>query len=59
MVIGSNSFIPASEEQLIGLSAGEERTINVTFRTNYLSAQLAGKDASFAVKAKQVRLPAS
>ncbi len=57
VVIGSNSFIPGFEEQLIGLSAGEERTINVTFPTNYLSAQLAGKDASFAVKAKQVEAP--
>ncbi len=57
VVIGSNSFIPGFEEQLIGLSAGEERTVNVSFPTNYLSADLAGKDASFAVKASAVEAP--
>ncbi|WP_341989809.1 trigger factor [Azorhizobium sp. AG788] len=57
VVIGSNSFIPGFEEQLIGLSAGEERTVNVTFPVNYLSDTLAGKDASFAVKASAVEAP--
>ncbi|MGU3493821.1 trigger factor [Xanthobacteraceae bacterium A53D] len=57
VVIGSNSFIPGFEEQLIGLSAGEEKTVNVTFPENYLSAQLAGKAASFEVKAKGVEAP--
>ncbi|GGF56171.1 trigger factor [Azorhizobium oxalatiphilum] len=57
VVIGSNSFIPGFEEQLIGLSAGEERTITVTFPTNYLSAELAGKEASFAVTAKGIEAP--
>ncbi|WP_029004570.1 trigger factor [Azorhizobium doebereinerae] len=57
VVIGSNSFIPGFEDQLVGMSAGEERTINVTFPTNYLSEQLAGKDASFAVKASAVEAP--
>ncbi len=57
VVIGSNSFIPGFEEQLVGLSAGEERTVNVTFPVNYLSDTLAGKDASFAVNASAVEAP--
>jgi trigger factor len=55
--IGSNSFIPGFEEQLIGMAEGEARTVNVTFPTNYLNAELAGKAASFAVTAKTVNAP--
>ncbi len=56
--IGSNSFIPGFEEQLAGLKAGDERTITVTFPTNYAAEHLAGKEASFAVTAKDVQKPA-
>jgi trigger factor len=52
--IGSGTFIPGFEEQLIGIAAGETRTVNVTFPSNYLSEQLAGKAASFEVTAKSV-----
>jgi trigger factor len=53
--IGSNSFIPGFEEQLIGMGEGETRTVNVTFPTNYLNAQLAGKAAAFEVTAKGIQ----
>lgn len=55
--VGSNTFIPGFEDQLIGMKAGEQRTINVTFPTNYLSEQLAGKDAVFQVTAKSIEAP--
>lgn len=45
--IGSNTFIPGFEDQLIGIGAGEQRTVKVTFPMNYASAELAGKDAEF------------
>lgn len=53
--IGSNSFIPGFEPQLIGIKAGETRTVNVTFPENYGSAELAGKAAEFEVVAKEVQ----
>lgn len=52
--IGSNSFIPGFEPQLVGVKAGESRTVNVTFPENYGSAELAGKAAEFEVVAKEV-----
>ena len=55
--IGSNSFIPGFEEQLIGMAEGETRTVNVTFPPNYLNDKLAGKDAVFEVTAKAVQAP--
>jgi trigger factor len=55
--IGSNTFIPGFEEQLIGMGEGETRTVNVTFPENYMSANLAGKPASFEVTAKAVQAP--
>lgn len=57
VVIGSKTFIPGFEEQLIGIKAGEERTVNVRFPNNYLSEQLKGKEAVFEVKAKSVDAP--
>jgi trigger factor len=57
VTIGSNSFLPGFEDQLIGIAAGESRTVNVTFPVNYASAQLAGKAAVFAVTAKSVESP--
>lgn len=55
--IGSNTFIPGFEEQLIGMAEGETRTVNVTFPPNYLNDKLAGKDAVFEVTAKAVQAP--
>lgn len=52
--IGSNSFIPGFEEQLVGIAAGQNRTVDVTFPANYQAENLAGKAASFAVTAKAV-----
>ncbi len=54
LVIGSNSFIPGFEEQLIGAKAGEEKTINVTFPADYQAEHLAGKEASFKVTVHKV-----
>jgi trigger factor len=55
--LGSGTFIPGFEDQLIGIAAGETRTVNVTFPENYLADQLAGKAASFEVTAKSVDAP--
>ena len=55
LVIGSSTFIPGFEEQLVGLKAGEEKDISVKFPDEY-SAPLAGKDAVFAVKIKAVQI---
>ena len=44
--IGSNSFIPGFEEQLVGLKTGEEKDVEVTFPEEYHAAELAGKQAS-------------
>ncbi len=57
VVIGSNSFIPGFEEQLIGLTEGKTKTVNVKFPVNYASANLAGKDASFEVTLKSMEAP--
>lgn len=53
--IGSGQFIPGFEEQLIGASAGEDVTVNVSFPDDYGSEDLAGKDAVFAVKVTEVK----
>jgi trigger factor len=55
--IGSGTFIPGFEDQLIGITEGEQRTITVTFPPNYLSEQLAGKEAVFQVSAKALHVP--
>jgi trigger factor len=55
--IGSNTFIPGFEEQLIGMAAGETRTVNVTFPQNYTATKLAGKAAVFEVTAKSIETP--
>ncbi|MFG1464809.1 trigger factor [Xanthobacter sp. DSM 24535] len=57
VVIGSNSFIPGFEEQLVGMSAGEARTVNVSFPEAYAARELAGKAASFEVTATLVEAP--
>ena len=54
LVIGSNSFIPGFEEQLIGAKAGEDKTLNVTFPDDYQAEHLAGKEATFKVTVHKV-----
>jgi trigger factor len=53
--LGSGRLIPGFEEQLTGASAGDERTVSVTFPDDYGAEQLAGKDASFAVTVQDVK----
>jgi trigger factor len=55
--VGSGTFIPGFEDQLIGITAGEKRKVKVTFPANYMNAQLAGKDAEFDVTAKSIEAP--
>lgn len=57
--IGSGTFIPGFEDQLVGIKAGDERTVTVTFPTNYMAANLAGKEAVFDVTAKSIEAPGS
>jgi trigger factor len=52
--LGSGSMIPGFEDQLLGASAGETRTLNVTFPENYGSKAVAGKDAQFEVRVASV-----
>jgi trigger factor len=58
LVLGSGMFIPGFEDQLVGVKAGDEKTITVTFPENYQAAQLAGKEATFDVVVKAVNAPA-
>ena len=53
--IGSNTFIPGFEEQIIGMKAGEEKDINVTFPEDYFSKDLAAKEATFKVKLHEIK----
>jgi len=53
--IGSGTFIPGFEDQLVGVSAGEEKDVEVTFPEDYGSAELAGKPAVFKVKVKEIK----
>jgi trigger factor len=53
--LGSGRLIPGFEEQLTGTSAGDERTVELTFPDDYPAEQLAGQDASFAVEVKEVK----
>lgn len=57
LVIGGASFIPGFEDGLIGIKAGDERTVNCTFPDDYQAENLAGKDVVFEVKAKSVGKP--
>lgn len=54
VTIGSNTFIPGFEEQLIGIAAGETRTLKVTFPKNYGNANLAGRPAEFETTASLI-----
>ena len=53
--IGSGSFIPGFEEQLVGLKAGESKDVEVTFPEEYHAAELAGKEATFKVTVKEIK----
>ena len=55
LTIGSNTFIPGFEEQLIGMKKDEEKDIKVTFPENYHSEDLKGKDATFKVKVNEIK----
>src|SRR6185437_14699947 len=57
VMIGSNTFIPGFEDQLIGIGGGETRTLKVTFPAHYPKQELAGKNAEFVVTAKSVETP--
>lgn len=52
--LGSNTFIPGFEDQLIGVKAGEEKDVQVTFPEEYHAEELAGKEALFKVKVKGI-----
>ncbi len=57
LVLGSNSFIPGFEEQLVGTKAGEDKTVVVNFPDDYQAENLAGKEAEFECKVKEVKAP--
>ena len=57
LVLGSNSFIPGFEDQLVGVKAGDEVEVKVTFPEQYQAEHLAGQDAVFEVKVHEVRAP--
>jgi len=57
VVIGSNTFIPGFEEQLIGIAAGETKTLKVSFPKNYASEKLAGQPAEFETTATSIEAP--
>ncbi len=58
LVLGSNSFIPGFEDQLVGVKAGEEKDVTVSFPAEYQAANLAGKEAVFSCTIKAVKAPA-
>ena len=53
--IGSNTFIPGFEDQVIGMKKGEEKEIKVTFPKEYGAPDLAGQDATFKVKVNEIK----
>ena len=55
LVIGAKQYIPGFEEQVIGMKIGEERDINVKFPKDYGAAELADKDAVFAIKLHEIK----
>jgi trigger factor len=57
VVIGTGQFIPGFEEQLIGIGAGETRTLKVSFPKNYMSEKLAGQPAEFETTATAIEAP--
>ncbi len=57
LVLGSNSFIPGFEDQLVGTKAGDEKNVEVSFPDDYGAEHLAGKAAVFECKVKEVKGP--
>ncbi|MEB8387295.1 trigger factor [Rhodobacteraceae bacterium KMM 6894] len=57
LVLGSNSFIPGFEEQLVGVKADEEKDVTVNFPDDYQAEHLAGKEAVFSCTIKAVKAP--
>ena len=57
IVLGSDTFIPGFESQLVGAKAGEQRKVSVKFPDNYLDPKLAGQDATFDVTVKSISAP--
>ena len=57
LTLGSNSFIPGFEEQLVGTKAGEEKAVTVSFPDDYGAEHLAGKEAVFECTVKEVKEP--
>ncbi|WP_299376609.1 trigger factor [uncultured Tateyamaria sp.] len=57
LVLGSNSFIPGFEEQLVGVKTGEEKDVTVSFPEDYQAEHLAGKEAVFSCAIKDVKKP--
>jgi trigger factor len=57
VLIGSNTFIPGFEDQLVGIAVGETRTVKVKFPEHYQAEHLAGKEAEFVVTAKSIETP--
>ena len=55
LVLGSGSFIPGFEEQVVGMNIGDEKDINVTFPEDYHVEDLKGKDAVFAIKLHEIK----
>ncbi|MEB8086660.1 trigger factor [Staphylococcus pseudoxylosus] len=53
--IGSGSFIPGFEEQLVGVKTGKEKDVNVTFPEEYHAEELAGKEATFKTKVNEIK----
>ena len=57
LVLGSNSFIPGFEDQLIGVQKNDEKVVKVVFPENYGNKELSGKDAEFKCKIKEISSP--
>jgi trigger factor len=55
--IGSRTFLPGFEDQLVGMAAGEKRLVTITFPAAYAKGELAGKEAEFEVTAKSIEAP--
>ena len=53
--LGSNTFIPGFEDQIVGMKIDEEKDVNVKFPDEYFSKELAGKDATFKVKLYEIK----
>lgn len=55
IVLGSGSFIPGFEEQMVGMNPGDQKDINLTFPAEYHAKELAGKETTFSVTVKEIK----